>query len=228
MCAGCHEFATEAGVPLLTTYSEWQSSSFFKDGVNCQRCHMPYVLADVVDPRIKRVANVAVNLHQIPGGHSRQMMYKACKTTIASVNREKKKIKVAVSVANTGAGHFVPTGMPTRKVILSVDITTEKGEQQRKEVVYERQVVGSQGQPIQRDSELFTQQISVKSDTRIKPGETRTELFEFEDYPGENITIHARLTYLYSPHGKPETESRFDFYNEEKHLVSQFLRKPVQ
>lgn len=226
MCAGCHEYSTDKNVPILSTFSEWQASSYAREGVNCQRCHMPYLLGDVVEPRVKRVAGVAVNLHQMPGGHSRQMMYKALRASIASVNRDKGRLNVSVEIANVGTGHSVPTGIATRKVVLTVEVTSEKGEQQRRELSYERRVVDAQGKLVERDSELFTRAAAIQSDTRLVAGQSRLEKFEFSDYPGENLTVQARLTYVYSPHARKETEVRFDFFSEEKHLVSQFIRKP--
>jgi hypothetical protein len=61
VCAPCHEYKNSAGFPVLTTYSEWQSSPYAKEGKQCQTCHMSRVVGDVVDPKIVRtgVAKIA-------------------------------------------------------------------------------------------------------------------------------------------------------------------------
>jgi hypothetical protein len=43
-CARCHQFTDDPGVngkPLENTFVEWQSSPQAKQGITCQKCHMP-------------------------------------------------------------------------------------------------------------------------------------------------------------------------------------------
>ena len=47
VCAPCHEYKNAGGFPVLTTYSEWQASSYAREGKPCQSCHMARVAGDV-------------------------------------------------------------------------------------------------------------------------------------------------------------------------------------
>lgn len=55
LCGGCHEMPNANGLKVGETFTEWKSSTYAKDGVQCQGCHMhatpgtPYV-ADVKKP----------------------------------------------------------------------------------------------------------------------------------------------------------------------------------
>ncbi|MBI3990984.1 MAG: hypothetical protein HY350_02430, partial [Candidatus Omnitrophica bacterium] len=39
-CAGCHELKADNGLTVMGTYTEWKETSYAKDGVQCQNCHM--------------------------------------------------------------------------------------------------------------------------------------------------------------------------------------------
>ncbi|MFI5401385.1 MAG: multiheme c-type cytochrome, partial [Planctomycetota bacterium] len=42
LCAGCHEYTTPAGIPALSTYTEWRSWAAGRAVTeSCQTCHMP-------------------------------------------------------------------------------------------------------------------------------------------------------------------------------------------
>ena len=107
ICASCHDYKNAAGFPVLTTYTEWKSSSFGKGGIPCQSCHMSRVAGSVVDPRIKRTSEAKINLHQMPGSHSLEQLTAAVKAQLTAV-REGDALKVTVDVANAAAGHSLP------------------------------------------------------------------------------------------------------------------------
>src|ERR1035441_1798599 len=65
LCATCHEYKNAAGFPVLTTYSEWKASKYWKEGKQCQFCHMSKVEGDVVDPHVQRSTGAKINLHQM-------------------------------------------------------------------------------------------------------------------------------------------------------------------
>jgi hypothetical protein len=185
---------------------------------------MPQVLANVVDPKIKRVEGGFVNLHIMPGGHSRDQLVKSLRMRIAQITRTAKGLAVKVRLTNAGAGHSVPTGSPTRKVVLNVDAATESGKTAHDERVYQRVVVDEKNQEIVKDSQVFTGARKVVRDTRLAPGEQRMEEFLLSVPANENVTVKATLTYLYSPHNRKETEIRIDFYSEQKELLSSWTR----
>lgn len=82
VCAGCHQFVNAEGTPIMTTYSEWEKSAAAKERKGCQACHMGRQKADVVDPKVMRVPDSMVNLHEVPGGHSLEQLNKALAVTI--------------------------------------------------------------------------------------------------------------------------------------------------
>ena len=47
LCATCHEYKNAAGFPVLTTYSEWKASRYWKEGKQCQFCHMSRVEGEI-------------------------------------------------------------------------------------------------------------------------------------------------------------------------------------
>lgn len=223
-CAGCHEYRNAHGVELLTTYSEWQLYQQRGGDKNCQQCHMPQVLANIVDPKVKRLQGAFVNLHFMPGGHSRDQLVKSLSLQIAEVVRTSSGVRVKVMVSNVGAGHAVPTGSPTRKIILRLTVTGSEGTSAQAERLYQRVVADERGREIITDSHLFTHARMMVRDTRLQPGEQRTEEFFFPARSTENLTVTATLIYLYSPHARKETETRIEFASEKKELLAKWMR----
>jgi hypothetical protein len=215
LCASCHEYKNSLGFPVLTTYSEWQKSSYAKQGVDCQSCHMYRVAGNVVDPKIKNVAMARVNLHQMPGSHSVQQLTKTIKAKLGVV-RQGDKLNVSVDIANTGAGHYVPTGSPLRRLVLEVRADTYNGKHYREERVYSRTVADQQGKVIDREDLAFLKAATAVSDTRLAPGETRKESFSFAVPAGTTSQVRATLLYYYSPLANTEAERRVTFLTLEK------------
>lgn len=155
-CAGCHQYTNPNGIEILSTYSEWRTYQASGGDKSCQECHMPLVMANVVDPKVKRVEGSFVNLHKMPGGHSRDQLTKSLRLSITELKRSEKEVYVQVQVKNSGAGHSVPTGSPSRKVVLSLVAETPGQEETiREQRVYQRVMSDSEGRPILEDSDLF-------------------------------------------------------------------------
>lgn len=58
-------------------------------------------------------------------------------------------VDVSVDVTNVEAGHFLPTGLPSRKVVLRVGLYDEKESKiMEKEIEYKRVLGDTQGRPI--------------------------------------------------------------------------------
>ena len=198
VCAGCHEYRNALGFSVLTTYSEWQSSSYATQRTNCQTCHMSTAAANVVDPKIKRVKHTTVNLHQMPGGHSIEQLNKAIGARL-TLAREAGALQVNVEVSNRGAGHMVPTGSPLRRLHLEVQVSSSDGNSYRGERVYRRDVMDSEGRQLLREDRVFVQAARASLDTRLRPGERRLEQFEFPLPPTTSANVRALFWYYYSP-----------------------------
>ncbi len=223
-CAGCHEYRNAHGVPILSTYSEWEQYRQRGGDKECQHCHMPQVLANIVDPKVKRVRGAFVNLHAMPGGHARDQLVRALEMRIMEAHRTPRGLRVKIRLRNVGAGHAVPSGSPMRKVILRVEVVTESGRRVQQERIYQRVVLDKRGAAIRRDSLLFTEARAIARDTRLAPAEERVEEFLLPISVDENLTLTAALIYLYSPHERPETETRIEFLSEKKELFSRWVR----
>ncbi len=210
VCAPCHEYKNALGFPVLTTYSEWQSSSYAKQGKQCQSCHMNRVSGEVVDPHIQRSSVARINLHQMPGSHSLTQLAKAVKAQL-SASREGDRLKVVVNIGNQSAGHYLPTGSPLRQLLLEVRADDARGQSFRGERAYARTVADTHDTPILREHFAFVKATKVLTDTRLAPGENRTETFWFPISTGGQTRVKATFWYYYSPLAKTESQKRIVF-----------------
>ncbi|OEH84524.1 hypothetical protein BHU72_08415 [Desulfuribacillus stibiiarsenatis] len=146
-CGACHNVdhpTTNVGV--ITTFDEWQASSYAADGIVCQDCHMtptPGVAknpgkAAIMGPNREHVAT-----HYFEGGSTYSFMQqgsdqhaqmaserlKAAATVDLDATRNDKGIELTVNVTNVGAGHNIPTGVSyIRKMWLEVTLSDNKGQ----------------------------------------------------------------------------------------------------
>jgi len=127
-CASCHSghFWDEE---VYNEYSQWQNSSYSKQGISCQKCHMPPQMSEtfIAPPErggLKRSAG-AYHSHKFRGSKDIEFMKKALDINV-SVNSKNdinvNDINVSVSLENIGAGHSFPTGSPLHHLILVVDV----------------------------------------------------------------------------------------------------------
>ena len=209
-CAVCHEYVNALGFPVLTTYTEWEASTYVGNDTQCQTCHMSLVQGNVVDPRVKRQAAHEVNLHQMPGSHSIQQLNQALGMQL-STDRKGEQVLVRVKISNNGAGHSVPTGSPMRRLILKVRAESYSGKSLSEERVYARNVADRDGKPIVREHDAFLKAAKVVSDNRIAAGETRIEDFSFPLAIGRPARIVANLYYYYSPAEEGAGEEKVSF-----------------
>jgi hypothetical protein len=214
VCAGCHEFQNAEGTPIITTYSEWQESTAGKEGKTCQACHMTVTRADVVDPKVKRVRG-EVNLHQMPGGHSRSQLNRALSVAMDAA-WEDGALGVSVRLVNTGAGHAVPTGMPGRRVILALSVRTGDGRSFEAGRVYTKSFRDGEGHPIARDGLVFGPGVRLDSDSRIRPDEERIEKFAFPVPPDAAARVSLKLHYEHAPTEGQENRTWLTFYTTER------------
>jgi hypothetical protein len=222
ICSGCHEFENGTGLKVLGTFTEWKSSDSAKAGMTCQRCHMPLSTMQVVDPRVKREPASFVNLHQMPGGHSKDQLSKAFELRIAEITRRGSECVVNIVVGNKGAGHNVPTGMPTRQVVLRTEIVGSESGSQQQSRSYGAVVQDKNGKVLDRDSDVMLTGARLASDTRLRPSERRTETFKFTIRPDENLEVRSILAYRYAPLGSEELAVNIDFAERHQESVLQF------
>ena len=125
-CATCHTAHNGHGVPLRTTYEEWQSSSYAKRGVQCQDCHMSakgFLVGGEAQFEAGRVAQMTVGTspeareklfsHRFPGAHTSRQVAGAMGVRVVprpAPLKAGEAIQVEVVVENTNVGHRMPSG----------------------------------------------------------------------------------------------------------------------
>jgi hypothetical protein len=200
LCAGCHEWNNKAGVPILTTYSEWKASPQAAEGKTCQHCHMPLTPGETVRSGLTDLPRESINLHNISGMHSVEQVRKAATARIVAIRKRNSNTAVVeVQVANVGSGHSIPTGMPTRRLVLEVVLYAGDREIRRFERVYQKTLVDEFGQLLVEDHRALLEAHRIQDDTRLRPGERRLERFVSIVPQGESIRVEARLHYVYEP-----------------------------
>ncbi len=187
-CAGCHEFSIN-GVPISSTYTEWKEGPYAAEGEQCQDCHMETKTGAVAKNGTIRDK---VYQHFWYGGHTGQFLGNAFQIN-SSIQKTGNRVKVTLNITNNGVGHMIPSGLPSRKVVLEFNASDKQGRE-----IYSSQKVYAKTIVDQYNNEVsdFWKAVSVAKDNRFKPKESRTEVFEFDapDGTGE-INIQASLTY---------------------------------
>ena len=101
-CAACHQFTNDGyalnGKLLENTYEEWRTSRHAREGRTCQSCHMP-------DRR-----------HQWRGIHDAETVKSGITIEMTAARVKSGTVAAALSIRNTGTGHFFPTYV-TPKVV---------------------------------------------------------------------------------------------------------------
>jgi nitrate/TMAO reductase-like tetraheme cytochrome c subunit len=211
ICSTCHDYRNTLGFQVLTTYSEWEKSTYATGGQQCQSCHMYGVQGKIVDVRVTNDSAPGINLHRMPGSRSVEQLNRAIQSQI-SATRQGEKVKVVVKLTNAGAGHYVPTGSPMRKLILEVRFEPfGEGQASRVERTYARTIQDQKGATLPREDLAFLKGAKVVEDTRIAPKETRTETFTFDLPAGRRARVEANLYYYYSPMAVTEAEQKIRF-----------------
>jgi len=199
-CAGCHEYTNDVGIPIFSTYTEWKASPQGAAGTTCQQCHMPDTPGETVVAGLTANARESINLHDISGMHSTEQVRKAATARIVAIRRQPGNgVQIEVEVANVGSGHFIPTGLPTRKLQLELVLFSDRREVGRFERVYEKRLLDAEGRPITEDHRAVLAAHKVERDTRIRPGEHRRETFHTTVPGAGSLSAELRLRYLYEP-----------------------------
>jgi hypothetical protein len=197
LCAGCHEFTNDNGLLVLSTYSEWKASQYAGRGISCQDCHMALVPGTKVKEGLEQTAAGArvVNLHRLVGGTSLGQLNRGVDLKFESVAVSGTSATVRVAVSNSGAGHRIPGGLPTKSLVLVVSAQDASGVAGKsQERVYRRELRNAKGSALQDLAEIFLNAKTAGEDTRLNPSETRTERFTVPLTQGSRRVV-ARLEY---------------------------------
>lgn len=188
-CAGCHEFSIN-DVPVYETYSEWKESPYAAEGRQCQDCHMEAKRGEAAKNGTIREK---VYQHFWYGGHSGLFLDKAFDLKEDSIKETGDIVKVTLNITNSNVGHKVPSGFPSRKVVLHFTASDEKGQEiYHEHRVYTKTLVDQYGNEVAD----FWKAVSISKDNRIKPRESRIEVFEFK-MPDSSGKVKTKATLEY-------------------------------
>lgn len=197
-CAGCHDYTLPDGTVVFATYSEWRASTYAKEGVQCHSCHMPRIPGRTVSD-IKADAHEISNDHELLGGREPLQVKRAVTVKVESLTRDASRVRAVISLENSGAGHYLPTGMPSRKLVLSVTARQRGQTVFQRDTVYQRLMQDDKGKPLVEDWAIKLRSKNVLRDNRLAPHEMRRETFVFNASQIDDVQVSARLAYVYDP-----------------------------
>jgi len=191
-CAGCHEFRNEHGVPVLSTYSEWEESFYRGEEVHCQFCHLPQLFdAGFLDASRKK----GPLDHSMIGGHARDRLAKAIPLK-AALAVSGGQARLTVQIKNETVGHKTPSGFPSHRIrLVSVLYDASGTVLGKKEEVFERVLGDGAGKPLAHPEMVFTEAREVLKDNRIGPKETREIVHVFPAGGSRPAAADVSLTY---------------------------------
>jgi hypothetical protein len=187
-CAGCHDFSIN-GVPISQTYTEWKEGPYAAEGKQCQDCHMETKSGVAAKNGTMRDK---VYQHFWYGGHTGYFLENAFQID-SMVQRTGNRVRVTLNITNNNVGHMIPSGFPSRKVVLDFNAIDEQGRTIfSDQKVYTKTLVDQYG----NEASDFWKAVSIAKDNRFKPRESRIEVFEFNVPDGTGkLNTQATLTY---------------------------------
>jgi hypothetical protein len=197
ICAGCHDMSTPDGTMVFSTYSEWKASKYAEEGRQCHDCHMPRLAGRTVREGLKVKGHDIINDHQLLGGHEPTQVKRAVTVRIESLSREAERVRAVVAVENSGAGHYVPTGIPSRKLVLSLSATQRRRVIFQRNLVYQRVMQDENDRTLTEDWEIKLLSKRCLRDNRLAPLEVRRETFVFNAAPDDDVDVSVRLDYVH-------------------------------
>lgn len=195
VCAPCHDYTAPNGTVVFATYSEWKTSESASSGEQCQDCHMPRLRGDGQGVAGREVFND----HNLQGGHSPAQVMRAVTAAIEELVRDGDRIRVVVAIENSGAGHSVPTGLPSKMLAVSVSATQTRRTIFRREVIYQRVMQGEDHRALDEAWQIKLHSRHVLRDNRLRPGEARREIFVFDAAPNDDVIVRLEVVYRFRP-----------------------------
>ena len=122
----------------------------------------------LVNRQVEMTSELAPD-HAVKGGHALVRLQDAATVGLQSDYRDR-AIQVEAKVENVGSGHKVPTGAPTRRVVLQVSVLSPSGKtMQSQSRVYQKVLEDENGKPVTTVADSFMKAVRVASDNRLAP-----------------------------------------------------------
>lgn len=213
ICGACHNVDHPLnGLALESTYTEWKKSVYAEKGITCQNCHMgatpgtgaPFTgsagMGAPARDNMFAMTFVGANVGQSDPEASTAMLKAAAQIELKvdEIVAPGQSTKASVRVTNTGAGHSIPTGLTDlRQMWLEIVAVDEKGAAtELGRTTFGTVFEDAKGKA---PAEVWDA-AAVKSDNRIKAGETFEQTVDFV-MPAQASTskIVATLKYQSAP-----------------------------
>lgn len=196
LCGGCHDYESPNGTLIMSTYDEWKRGPYAREGIQCQNCHMVRTVGKVVSPDVKMTE--AEYIHQHNFIRDADQLRSALAVSIFNAERMGWGLLVEVLIENVASGHMVPTGIPSREIVLTVAVQVGErtATQERR---YRKVIADKEDRVLTRDFELMLRGSKIVSDNRIRPREQRIERFSFPSPGSGKIKVKAAVTYEFAP-----------------------------
>ena len=162
-------------------------------------CHMPRLSGQSVKEGLKVKGHDIINDHQLLGGHEPSQVRQAVLVRVESLTRDGDRVSAVVALKNSGAGHYVPTGIPSRKLVLTVSATQRRRVIFQRDMVYQRVMQGADDRTLTEDWEIKLLSKRCLRDNRLAPLEVRRETFVFNASPDDDVDLSVRLNYVHGP-----------------------------
>lgn len=127
-CGICHNEKSPYGAWVKTTHLEWKAGPYFKEGVQCQDCHMPKV-----EMKSASMGNLYKDMrsHLFHGAHDKGKLNGVIELRIYPDVKEVEPgstVKFTVVLFNAKAGHKFPSGSVEDRIVwLEVNASDPKG-----------------------------------------------------------------------------------------------------
>jgi hypothetical protein len=176
--------------------------------LGCVECHMPLVERSLIPGGKVR----PVRQHYWRGGHDQQMVRSGLTISFNQTDTsDPYKTNYTLSLANTGAAHYLPTGTPDRHLTVQLRVLDQDGNILDEELHTLKRTV------------MWRPFIVDLWDTRLRPGESRQYGIDVQ-YPGNQSAMFVEAQVHY--HLLDETRrKRIDYHNKEPIHYSIFQQK---
>jgi hypothetical protein len=222
LCASCHE-GILFGVPVYTTFREWQASPAGRAGKQCQACHMTPTgqmtrMASGDDAQDRSPETLAS--HQLFAGGLESMLRRAIETTThwKRLSSPSESVAATIRIVAEDVGHKVPTGFIDRHLMLRVDAYDSAGHAARLSAGPRLPTftgandAGSPGRLFARilkdpaghsPAPFWRPGVVEVEDSRLSPGEPVEVRFQFESTSAESRIKRLRVRLEYRRFWEP-------------------------
>lgn len=122
-----------------------------------------------------------------------------------------------VEVSNIGSGHMIPTGIPSRALVLEVQLLDSRGNIVETDLhEFRRTILDKNHKELVADADIILDGALVSKDNRIPPGEKVAVPFDFATSPKKKYLVKATLRYKYTPLILKEQEITIDMSSDSR------------